>query len=117
MKNVIKFLFVSLIFLASCEKNIDRYPLNNISINNYYKTSGEIQIALNGCYAGLRSTMIEEWQLTEQRSDNTIMGNAGSTSVPNREKSDLDLFIPSTSLAAIYIPTGQPFIAISGILI
>jgi len=102
MKNIIKFLFVGLIFLTSCEKNIDRYPLNNVAIDAYYKTSGEIQTALNGCYAGLRTTMIEEWQLTEQRSDNTFMGNPGSTSVPNREKSDLDLFIPSTSLAAVY---------------
>lgn len=102
MKNLIIILFASLLFLASCEKNIDRYPLNNVAIENYYKTAGDIQIALNGCYAGLRPTLVEEWQMTELRSDNSIMGNPGSTSVPNREKSDLDLFVPSTSLASVY---------------
>jgi hypothetical protein len=102
MKNVIQLLFASALMLTACKKNIDRYPLNNVTINAYYKNTAEVQIALNGCYAGLRSTMLEEWQMTELRSDNSIMGNAGSTSVPNREKSDLDQFIPSTSLAAIY---------------
>ena len=43
-----------------------------------------------------------EATLTELRSDNTIMGNAGSKSVPNRDLSDLDLFIPNTSHQAVY---------------
>jgi starch-binding outer membrane protein, SusD/RagB family len=102
MKNIIKLLFASIIFLGACKKNIDRYPLNNVAIENFYKNAADIQIALNGCYAGLRTTLLDEWQLTELRSDNSIMGNAASTSVPNREKSDLDLFIPSTSLAVVY---------------
>jgi len=102
MKNLIILLFAAVFSLASCEKNIDRYPLNNVAVKNFYKNAAEVQVALNGCYAGLRSTLIEEWQLTELRSDNSIQGNAASTSVPNREKSDLDLFVPSTSLAAVY---------------
>ena len=36
------------------------------------------------------------------RSDNTIMYSSASKSAPNRDLSDLDLFIPSTSHAAIY---------------
>lgn len=91
-----------MVVLTACKKNIDRYPLNNVAVENFYKTAAEVQIALNGCYAGLRPTMLNEWQLTELRSDNAIMGNPSSTSVPNREKSDLDLFIPSTSLAVVY---------------
>ena len=102
MKNLIKLLFASMFFITSCKKNIDRYPLNNVAIENFFKNASEVQIALNGCYAGLRTTLLEEWQMTELRSDNSIMGSQGSTSVPNREKSDLDLFIPSTSLTAIY---------------
>lgn len=102
MKNLIKLLFASLLFLTSCKKNIDRYPLNNVAVENFYKNTTDIQTALNGCYAGLRATLVDEWQLTELRSDNSIMANTGSTSVPNREKSDLDLFIPGTSLTAIY---------------
>jgi hypothetical protein len=102
MKNLITILFASMFMITSCKKNIDRLPLNNVSIENYYKNTAEVQIALNGCYAGLRTTLLEEWQLTELRSDISLMANTGSTSVPNREKSDLDLFVPSTSLAAIY---------------
>ncbi len=102
MKTLIKLLFAGTLFITSCKKNIDRYPLNNVAIENYYKNAAEVQIALNGCYAALRTTLLEEWQMTELRSDNSIMGNPGSTSVPNREKSDLDVFVPSTSLASVY---------------
>ena len=90
------------ILSISCKKNIDLYPLNNVAVDNFYKNAAEVQTALSGCYAGLRNTLIEEWQMTELRSDNSIMGNAASGSVPNREKSDLDLFIPATSLTAIF---------------
>lgn len=102
MKNAVIIFLTGLVVLTSCKKNIDRYPLNNVAVENFYKTAGEVQVALNGCYAGLRPTIIDEWQLTELRSDNSIMGNPGSNSVPNREKSDLDLFIPGTSLAVVY---------------
>jgi len=97
----ITLLFVSVLFLASCKKSIDLEPLSNVSTLNYYKTAADIQQALTGCYSGLRAPLFDEWKLTELRSDNSIMGNSGSTSVPNRELSDLDLFIPSTSLASI----------------
>lgn len=73
-----------------------------MAVQDYYTNAAEVQTALNGCYAGLRATIAEEWKLTELRSDIAIMGNAGSKSVPNRELSDLDQFIPSTSLTAIY---------------
>jgi hypothetical protein len=46
--------------------------------------------------------MQNEWSLTELRSDNSIMGNPASTSTVNRDLSDLDLFIPSTSHAGNY---------------
>jgi len=102
MKKLVTLLFAGLVILASCKKNIDRYPLNNVAVDNFYKNAAEVQTGLNGCYAGLRQTLLEEWKMTELRSDNSIMGNAASTSVPNRELSDLDLFIPGTSLTAIY---------------
>ncbi len=102
MKRIYIFIIGISVLSLSCKKNIDLYPLNNVAVDNFYKNAGEVQTALSGCYAGLRNTLLEEWQMTELRSDNTIMGNSGSTSVPNREKSDIDLFIPSTSLTAIY---------------
>ena len=102
MKNIIKLFFLSSFFLASCQKNIDLFPQSNITTDNFYKTSNDIQIALNGCYNALRTPLLEEWKLTELRSDNTIMYSSASKSVPNRDLSDLDLFIPSTSHSAIY---------------
>lgn len=101
MKKLINYL-IGVTLLASCTKNIDRMPLNNVAVQDYYTNTAEVQTALNGCYAGLRNTIAEEWKLTELRSDIAIMGNAASKSVPNRELSDLDQFVPSTSLTAIY---------------
>ena len=102
MKNVIKLFALATIFLSSCNKNIELYPQSNITTENFYNNASDIQIALNGCYNALRAPLLEEWKLTELRSDNTIMGNAGSKSVPNRDLSDLDLFIPNTSHQAVY---------------
>ena len=102
MKNIVSLLILSSILLASCEKNIDLYPQSNITTENFFKNASDVQIALNGCYNALRDPLLEEWKLTELRSDNTIMYSSNSKSVPNRDLSDLDLFIPSTSHAAIY---------------
>lgn len=43
-----------------------------------------------------------EWQFSELRSDNSYMGNPGSTNSFNRDLSDLDWFIPATTQDAIY---------------
>jgi hypothetical protein len=102
MKNVLKLFVLASIFLSSCNKNIELYPQSNITTENFYTNSSDIQIAINGCYNALRAPLLEEWKLTELRSDNTIMGNAASKSVPNRDLSDLDLFVPNTSHQAIY---------------
>jgi hypothetical protein len=102
MKNIVSLLILSTIFLASCEKNIDLYPQSNITTENFFQNANDVQIALNGCYNALRDPLLEEWKLTELRSDNTIMWSSNSKSVPNRDLSDLDLFIPSTSHSAIY---------------
>ncbi len=102
MKNIVNLLILSSIFLASCEKNIDLYPQSNITTENFYQNANDIQTALNGSYNALRAPLLEEWKLTELRSDNTIMYSSASKSAPNRDLSDLDLFIPSTSHSAIY---------------
>ena len=102
MKNIIKLFVLAPFFLTACQKNIDLYPQSNITTENFFKTSNDIQIALNGCYNALRAPLLEEWKLTELRTDNTIMYSSASKSVPNRDLSDLDLFIPSTSHSAMY---------------
>jgi len=88
--------------LSSCKKTIDLYPEANITTDNYYKTKIEIQTGINGCYSGMRNPQYREWQLTELRSDNSLMGVTGSTSSVNRDLSDLDMFIPATTHAGLY---------------
>jgi starch-binding outer membrane protein, SusD/RagB family len=98
-----KYIFlVSLIGFAGCKKNIDQYPVSNLTLNNYYSNTVEVNIALTGCYHGLQKPMIDEWTLTELRSDNVVQGSASSTSSVNRDLSDLDMFFPNTSHQGIY---------------
>jgi len=102
MKSFISVLLVGVFFLASCKKNIELYPLSNVTTATFYKNTTDIQTALIGCYNGMQKPLLEEWKMSELRSDNAIMGNPASKSVPNRDLSDLDLFIPNTSHQGIY---------------
>ena len=88
--------------LLSCNKLIDIYPDSNLNTATYYTTVEEVQTGLTGCYNGLQKTVNSEWQFTEQRSDNTKQGVAGSTSSVNRDLSDLDMFLPATTHQAVY---------------
>lgn len=102
MKRSLLLSFICILFLASCKKNIDLYPLSNLTTATFYKNTTDIQTALIGCYNGMQKPLLEEWKISELRSDNAIMGNAASKSVPNRDLSDLDLFIPNTSHQGIF---------------
>ena len=103
MKQVKYFIFILAIGSISCNKLIDLSPSSNLNTSTYYSNTSEINSALTGCYNGLQKPMLDEWSLTELRSDNTQMGqSAGTLSVPNRLLSDLDEFIPSTSASGIY---------------
>jgi len=102
MKRHLFTLIICIILFASCKKNIEIYPLSNVTTATFYKNTTDIQTALIGCYNGLQKPLLEEWKMSELRSDNAIMGNAASKSVPNRDLSDLDLFIPNTSHQGIY---------------
>lgn len=84
-------------FATSCTKMIDLYPESNLNTGTFYRNLQEIDVALTGCYRGMQNTLTEEWQLTELRSDNSIQGVPASQSVPNRDLSDLDMFMPNTS--------------------
>ena len=95
---MLKYIFVlSFAVLVSCNDVIDLEPQSNLSTNTYYSNLGEVNNALIGCYNGLQKTLTEEWQLTELRSDNSVMGASSSQSQVNRDLSDLDMFFPSTS--------------------
>lgn len=89
-------------FFTSCNDVIDLLPQSNGNATTYYSNIGELNVALVGCYSGLQRPMYFEWQLTEMRSDNTKMGAPGSQSAPNRDLSDLDMFIPATIHQSVY---------------
>lgn len=90
-----------IISVFGCKKVIDLDPLSNLNADNY-ANAGEVRAALNGCYNGMQRPMLQEWQLTELRSDNTKQGQPGSTASTNRDLSDLDMFTPNTSHQANY---------------
>ena len=99
----IQYLFIFFcLSLGSCKKVIDLYPESNLNTGTYYSNYSELNAGIIGCYNGLQSPLSTEWQLTELRSDNSKQGETGSTSSFNRDLSDLDMFIPSTSQQSIY---------------
>ena len=106
MKNSIYILLLCGIAFSSCKKTIDLYPQSNLNTATYYSNLDEVKAAVAGTYKGLQKPIFYEWQLTELRSDNSKQGQPGSTSSVNRDLSDLDMFIPTTSAKR---NTGQSF--------
>lgn len=102
MKNIKIGLLLSVVVFASCKKLIDQEPQSNISTAIYYQNTAEVKTALTGCYNGMQKPLFNEWQFTELRSDNSKMGQPGSTASSNRDLSDLDIFIPASSQQQIY---------------
>lgn len=102
MKYIQLIIIFSCLALSSCKKNIDLYPESNLSTATFYTSYSEVQAGITGCYNGLQKPQYREWQLTELRSDNSLMGVTGSSSNINRDLSDLDWFIPATTHAGLY---------------
>lgn len=103
MKNI-KIITLSLFLfgIVGCEESIDLENLNQLNVENFYVNTAQLQNGLNGCYAGMRAPLTEEWSLTEVRSDNAFMSNRSTTNVNNLNLRDLDIFNPSTNLNRIY---------------
>lgn len=95
-------LLICITSLLACNKTIDLYPESNLNTGTYYSNLEEVKAGLTGCYNGLQKTLFDEWRLTELRSDNSKQGSPASTASTNRDLSDLDMFIPSTSHQGIY---------------
>jgi hypothetical protein len=93
---------LTILSLASCKKVIDQLPQSNLYDEVFYQNVQQFDAALVGCYNGMQKPMLDEWALTELRSDNTIMGNPTSASIPNRELSDLDMFVPNAYHERVY---------------
>jgi hypothetical protein len=101
IKIISGFLLVFTLFV-SCEEFIDLKPESYESIENYYKNYDEINIALMGCLGGMRAPLSTEWMLTEVRSDNAKQASTGSSSTPNLELNDLDMYTVSSEHLQVY---------------
>jgi hypothetical protein len=75
---------------------------SNIIASDYYKNYTELQSGLTACYKGMQDPLVEEWSLTELRSDNTVMDGGSSTSTPNHDLAFLDQFYPPTTHQGLY---------------
>jgi starch-binding outer membrane protein, SusD/RagB family len=102
MKKAIYIITLFAVTFTSCKKVIDLYPESNLNTGTFYSNDAEVLAGLTACYNGMHRPQFREWQFTELRSDNSYMGNPGSTSSSNRDLSDLDWFIPATTNDAIY---------------
>lgn len=100
---VFKYILVVLFAgLYGCNDVIDLDPESNNQSSDYYSNYGEIRIALMGCYRGLQKPLLEEWKMSELRSDNTVMGAANSTTSVNADLTALDEFHPESTHQGIY---------------
>jgi starch-binding outer membrane protein, SusD/RagB family len=102
MKCIKYIILFAALTVTGCKKIIDLTPQSNINSGTYYSTLSEVSTALTGCYNGMQKPLLDEWTLTELRSDNVIQGVKASTSTVNRDLSDLDMFFPNTSHQGVY---------------
>jgi len=102
MKYTLPVVILLCIGFSSCKKVIDLYPESNLNTGTYYSSYDEVKAGINSVYSTLYRPLYREWQLTELRSDNSLQGVPGSNNALNRDLSDLDMFVPATSHAAIY---------------
>ena len=87
---------------VGCKKTIDLYPVSNLNTGTYYSNLEELQSGLAGAYRGLQAPMLDEWALTELRTDNSKQGQTGSSSVPNQTLNQLDMFSTTAAENRIY---------------
>jgi hypothetical protein len=103
MKNSIKYLSVLFLVIgSSCSDIIDLNSESNIIAEDYYSNYSELQSGLTACYKGMQNPLLEEWSLTEMRSDNTCMDGASSTSTPKMDLAFIDQLYPATTQTGIY---------------
>jgi starch-binding outer membrane protein, SusD/RagB family len=92
MKSLLYLTIFAGVVLGGCKKTIDLYPVSNLNTGTYYSNLEEVRAGLTGVYNGLQTPLLNEWALTELRSDNSKQGQTGSTSTSNVQLNQLDMF-------------------------
>ncbi len=87
----------------SCDDPIDLQPISDIGADGFYANTNEVNLGVIGIYNSLHLKQIDEWIVTELRSDNTQLSfdNSVNANVPYRQ---LDRFVsnPLNEFAASY---------------
>ncbi|MBN3581560.1 RagB/SusD family nutrient uptake outer membrane protein [Algoriphagus aestuarii] len=105
MKNIVKNIFPVLSFLClftACDLDLDLQPISEIGEGNFYQTDSDFNTAMVAAYNGLQAPILNEWAMTELRSDNTRLHNSQTASniyIPLRE---LDLMTFTAEQPNIY---------------
>lgn len=89
-----------LISLASCEKFLDKAPLDSINTANFYQTKEDAVAAINGAYQPLQWPKLYNMRIwtTDIWAGNSIVGAGGGTD--GIETQDIANFVTSTDNAA-----------------
>jgi len=59
------------VVLQSCEDAINLEPISDIGADGFYSNTEEVNLAVVGIYSSLQLKQLDEWIVTELRSDNT----------------------------------------------
>ncbi|WP_164510845.1 RagB/SusD family nutrient uptake outer membrane protein [Nonlabens xiamenensis] len=78
--------------IVSCQDAIELEPISDIGADSFYSNTDEVELALIGAYKSLHLKQLDEWVVTELRSDNTQLSfdNSQNANVPYRQ---LDRFV------------------------
>jgi hypothetical protein len=88
--------------IPACHDMLNQEPDSDYERNKFGSNAEEVNALMVGCYSGMRKPLDYEWMLTELRSDNSVQGTTGSSSTPNLELNDLDMFRPATTHPNVY---------------
>jgi len=92
-----------MVALQSCEDSINLEPISDIGADGFYSSTEEVDLAVVGIYSSLHLKQLDEWVVTELRSDNTLLSddNSQNANVPYRQ---LDRFVsnPLNEFTASY---------------
>lgn len=84
-------ILMCLCLTTSCEKFLNIEPKSNISEDAFYETTEHMISALTACYNGMQAPMVDEWALTELRTDNTRIYSKSSGTAVFKEMLELDI--------------------------
>ncbi|WP_407429832.1 RagB/SusD family nutrient uptake outer membrane protein [Arcticibacter sp.] len=88
--------------LSSCQKIIDVEPISNEGVDNFYRNYNEVNAALTGAYNGLQAPLLNEWRMTDLRTDNVKVNVINSSSSENVLLLHMDTYELNSTHAHVY---------------